>query len=197
MDIIAEYEKRYAPLYKMDILVEYANKYYDMYKLFNYGVFHHACGCVIAQKIQFSTGRKIREALYKLCGFPLTQQNILKYDLTKINGLSEEKIVLLKEMASMEEDLEEYRKLRGFGPWSYNAVGIIVNKKEDINLASDKYIRKNIKLYNDIDNQKNCFCFLETAKNNKTKVCYFLWRLKPQSVYKILNNEILHREDFL
>lgn len=197
MDILIEYEKRYEPLYKMGKLVEYANKYYDMYKLFNYGVFHHACGCVVAQKIKFSVGRKIREELYRLCGFPLTQVNVLNFNLSKIVGLSQEKIILLKEMAKMEENLDGYKTLKGFGPWSYNAVSILINRKDDINLVSDKYIRKNVQLYNGIDNQKNCFCFLETAKNDKTKVCYFLWRIRPTSIYKVINNESLGKEDFL
>lgn len=197
MDIVTEYEKRYAPLYKMDVLIDYANKYYDMYKLVDYGAFHHACGCVIAQKIKFSVGRSIREKLYQLCGFPLTREKVLKRDLSHIDGLSTEKIALLKEMAKMEEDVDNYCKLLGFGTWSYNAVGILINKRDDINLACDKYIQKNVFLYNGIKVQKDCFCFLETAKNNKTKVCYLLWRLKPTSVIKLILGDDLVREDFL
>lgn len=196
MDIVTEYEKRYAPMYKMNVLIDYANKYFDTFKLVNYGAFHHSCGCVIAQKIKFSVGRSIREKLYELCGFPLTRDKVLKCDLTNI-GISDEKITLLKEMAKMEEDVDNYCKLPGFGTWSYNAVCILMNKRDDINLACDKYIQKNIYLYNGIKMQKNCFCFLETAKNEKTKVCYLLWRLKPLSVIKLINNDLLSKEDFL
>lgn len=181
----------------MDVLIDYAHQYKTLYEQPVYNVFHIACGCVIAQKIKFEQGRNIRKALYQLCGFPLTQENIKIHDLTQIKGLSPDKIILLKKMAEMEENVDHYCKLYGFGTWSYNAVGILINKRDDINLSCDKYIQKNIKLYNGMTSAKEYFQFIETAQNNKTITCYFLWRIKPTSIVKLKHKLPLTREDFI
>lgn len=181
----------------MELLINYAHTYELLYKQPSQTAFHNACSCVISQKIRFNQGREIRIALYELCGFPLTQACILACDLTQIKGLTEDKIILLRKMAEIEENVDHYCKLKGFGTWSYNAVGILTNQRNDINLSCDKYIQKNVQLYYGITSQKECFQFIATAKQDQTIVCYFLWRIKPTSIGKIIDNQLLTINDFI
>lgn len=185
----------------MELLVEYAEKYKEYYVQPMYPIFHIACGCVVAQQVSFAIGRNIRKNLYELCGFPLTRENITEKDLTVIKHLTSQRIRLLKEMALLDDTLphilDEYAKLKGFGSWSYDAVSLLIGKN-NINLSSDAYIRKNLVMYTKIKmTQKECHSYIDNIGDDKSNVCYFLWRIKPLSIKKISDNQILIKEDFI
>lgn len=189
----------------MDLLIDSASKYEIYYKQEINPIFHVACNCVSAQRVAFNVGRNIRKSLYELCGFPLTREAIINRDLTRIKNLTNSRIELLKNMASIDDSrsnievLNDYFKLKGFGKWSYGAVSILLNIRNDINLSSDSYIRKNISIYTESKmSEKECHDYINIANDDdKTKVCYLLWRIKPTSVNKIRNIEILTNEDFV
>jgi len=188
----------------MQLLIDSAIKYEDYYKQPINPIFHVACGCICSQQVAFNIGRNIRSSLYKLCGFPLTREAILNNDLSIIKNLTLSRIELIKNMANIDDSrsnieiLDDYYKLKGFGKWTYNAVSILLNINDNINLSSDAYIRKNLSLYINIKmTEKQCFDYISKAENNQTKVCYFLWRIKPTSIQKLNNNEILTKDDFV
>ena len=94
--------------------------------------------------------------------------------------------------------LLDYSKLEGFGKWTFGAVSILMGINDPINLSSDSYIRKNISLYVGLKmTEKECHEYISKAKQNQTKLCYFLWRIKSQSIYKLKQNDILNEEDFI
>lgn len=162
---------------------------------------------ISSQQVAFNVGRNIRSSLYKLCGFPLTREAMINNDLSQIKNLTNSRIELIKNMANMAniddsrlniEILDDYFKLRGFGSWSYKAVSILLDIDDTINLSSDAYIRKNLSLYTGNKmNEKDCFNYISKAENNQTKVCYLLWRIKPTSINKLKNNDVLIKDDFV
>jgi hypothetical protein len=184
----------------MELLVEYSLKYDNYYRQPIYDIFHLACGCVVAQQVSFAIGRNIRKALYDLCGFPLTKENILEHDLTQIKHLTQARITLLHEMAAIDDHsniLDKYYELKGFGPWSYGAVALLLGHK-GINLSSDAYIRKNLGLYTGIKmTQKECYNYINTANGEESAICYFLWRIKCTGIMKLKNHEALTQNDFI
>lgn len=188
----------------MDLLINNTVKYEDYYKQPINPIFHIACGCICSQQVAFNVGRNIRSSLYKLCGFPLTREAILNNDLTQIKNLTSSRIELIKNIANIDdgrsniEILNDYIKLKGFGKWTYNAICILLDISDNINLSSDAYIRKNLSIYTGLKmNEKDCFDYISKAENNQTKICYLLWRIKPTSVIKLKNDEILTKDDFV
>jgi len=188
----------------MDILIKYAIDYEKYYKQPINSIFHTACSCVTSQQVKFNVGRNIRRALYTLYGFPLTRESILNADLAQIKNLTDKRIKLLKEMASIDDNrngidvLNDYSKLEGFGKWSYGAICILMGLSNNINLSSDAYIRKNLSMYSDNNmTERSCFNYILKAEDNQTAVCYLLWRIKPDSIAKIKNAEDLTKEDFV
>ncbi len=188
----------------MDTLISYANTYQHFYKLAISSIFHTACGCVVGQQVAFNVGKNIRKQLYELCGTPLTRDKILNIDLTKIPHLTQARANLIINMANIDHDrapnlvLEDYSKLVGFGKWTHDAVSILLNISDTINLSTDAYICKNLELYlNKSMTKTTCYNYILSANNNQTLVCYFLWRIKKTSIQKVKNNEDLTREDFL
>lgn len=185
----------------MNILEDYAIQYESIYIQPIRPIFHTACSCVLAQQVSFNVGRKIRQELYQLCGFPLEKDKILNTTIS-IKNLTPERLKLLRDLASIDindikETLNEYAKLKGFGQWTYGAVSILMDIDEHVNLYNDAYIRKNIGLYLGYNmTMKECKDYISTT-NHETKVCYLLWRLKPTSIVKIKNNEILTKGDFI
>lgn len=184
----------------MELLLHNALKYDHYYRQPIYDIFHLSCGCVVAQQVSFTVGRGIRKALYDLCGFPLTQENILKYDLTQIKHLTQARITLLQEMAGIEDHpnlLNKYHELKGFGKWSYGAVALLLGHK-GINLSSDAYIRKNLALYTGTKmTQKECYNYIKTSNGEESTICYFLWRIKCTSMTRIKHHEELTKNDFI
>jgi len=188
----------------MELLIDSAIKYENYYKQPINPIFHVACGCVCSQQVAFNVGRNIRSSLYKLCGFPLTREAIINNDLTQIKNLTNARIELIKNMANIDDTrpnidiLNDYIKLKGFGSWSYNAIAILLDISDNINLSSDAYIRKNLSLYTGNKmSEKDCFDYISKAENNQTKVCYLLWRIKPTSINKLKNNDVLIKDDFV
>jgi 3-methyladenine DNA glycosylase/8-oxoguanine DNA glycosylase len=188
----------------MELLIDSAIKYENYYKQPINPIFHVACGCICGQQVAFNIGRNIRSSLYKLCGFPLTRESILSNDLSQIKNLTNSRIELIRNMANVDDNrsnieiLNDYNNLNGFGKWTVNAVSILLNINDNINLSSDAYIRKNLKLYTELKmTEKDCFNYISKAENNQTKVCYLLWRIKPLSINKLKNNDILTKDDFV
>lgn len=188
----------------MENLIEYAKTYKHFYTLDIKNVFHTAVGCVVGQQVAFNIGRNIRKQLYEICGNPLTREAILNADLTQIIALKPSRAKLLIEMAKINDQQEvekvinEYSKLNGFGKWTTDAVSILMQTSNTINLSTDSYIRKNIELYTGTTmTQKRCHEYISFAGINQTDVCYFLWRLKKGSVCKVLNKELLTKDDFI
>jgi len=155
--------------------------------------------------VAFNIGRSIRKQLYELCGNPLTRLPILNVNLTKIRHLTPKRIILLKNMANIDDDrpnnevLADYVKLKGFGKWTHDACSILLNTSNTINLSTDLYIRKNLAIYLNKDKltEKEAYDYILLAIDNQTIVCYFLWRLKPRNIDKVKNNEELNRLDFV
>lgn len=188
----------------MEALIDSAIKYEIYYKQPINPIFHIACGCICSQQVPFNVGRNIRSSLYKLCGFPLTKESVLNNDLSQIKNLTLPRIELINNMALIDDSrsnieiLDDYINLKGFGKWTYGAISILLNISDDINLSSDAYIRKNLSIYTGLKmNEKDCFDYISKAENNQTKICYLLWRIKPTSVKKISNDEILTKDDFV
>lgn len=192
----------------MDTLITYANTYEQLYKQNVQSIFHVASGCVVGQQVSFATGKSIRQELYKLCSDPLTNQLsrklVLETDLTQIKNLTLNRIELLKKMAKINDQQEiaqvllDYSKLKGFGLWTLNAVSILMGINNSVNLSTDAYIRKNISLYVGLKmTEKECHEYISTAGLNQTKVCYLLWRIRPQSIHKLKDKSVLDREDFV
>lgn len=186
------------------MLLQYAEQYELLYKQPKKDILTISVGCVAGQQVSFNIGRNIRKQLFELCGHPIQQELLLETNLTVIKNLTANRIILLKEMAKIDHNqsdiniLEEYKKLNGFGKWTIGAVSILLDLANNINLSSDTYIRKNLALYTDSKmTEKQCYQYLEQFENNKTKVCYFLWRIKPQSIGKVRKGEELTREDFI
>lgn len=188
----------------MDNLITYADKYRDFYSQDVNSIFHIACGCVCGQQVAFGIGRGIRKQLYEMCGSPLTPEAILEVDLTLIKNLTPSRANLLLQMAKIDDSkspkrvLQNYAKLSGFGPWSIGAVSILMGISNTINLSSDAYIRKNLSLYTgEKMTESKCHNYILTADENQTAVCYLLWRIKPQSIYKLNKNKKLTTDDFV
>lgn len=188
----------------MELLINNAIKYEDYYKQPINPIFHIACSCVCSQQVAFNIGRNIRSSLYKLCGFPLTREAIINNDLSTIQNLTFSRIELIKNMADIDDSrpnievLNDYINLKGFGKWSYGAISILLNINDNVNLASDAYIRKNLMIYTGLKmNEKDCFNYILTAENNQNKICYLLWRIKPTSINKLNGNETLTKNDFV
>lgn len=187
----------------MEKLCTYAKTYELLYKQPINNIFHTASSCVMGQQVAFNVGRTLRQDMYKLCGYPLSPHAILNNDLTQIKNLTESRITLLKQMANIDEGddaknvLDKYVKLKGFGNWSYGAVCILMDLNNNINLSSDAYIRKNLSLYFDrVLSVKDCDNYISMV-NNKSQVCYFLWRIKKDSIIKIKKDELLVKDDFI
>lgn len=186
------------------MLSQYAEQYEHLYKQPKKDALTIAVGCVAGQQVTFNVGRNIRRQLFELCGHPIDRNKLINSDLTVIKNLTSSRIRLLKEMAQIDHNktdielLEDYRQLAGFGKWTLGAVSILLDLSNDINLSSDAYIRKNLNLYTDSKmNEKQCYNYLEQFPNQQTKICYFLWRIKPQSIYKIKQELKLNQNDFV
>ena len=182
----------------MEALSDYAIRYKTLYQQPILPIFHVACGCVVGQQVRFSIGRNIRKELYLKYGHPINKDLILQSDIT-IKHLTPARATLIKQMALIDDNrpslevLTDYASLPYFGQWTYGAVCILLNLDPHINLSCDSYIRKNIKLY---ANVADCYHYIAHAKN-QTEICYLLWRIKPSSIMKIKNNELLCKEDFI
>jgi len=188
----------------METLIVYALKYSNLYKQNILGVFHIACGCVCGQQVRFDIGRQIRKQLYEECGNPLTPKAILETDLTLIKNLTPSRAKLLLQMAEIDDQrlaedvIKDYSKLKGFGQWTIDAVSILTNASDSINLSGDAYIRKNLSIYTGITmTEKTCYNYILDAGKHQTAICYLLWRIKPQSVNKMKQNKKLTLEDFV
>lgn len=188
----------------METLIQYAIAYQDLYKQPNYGIFHTACSCICAQRVSFRTGRQIRKSLYELCGHPLTREAILNNDLTVIHALSPGRVILMKALTKIDDQrppnevIIDYAKISGFGNWSIGAVMILMELSNTVNLSSDSYIRKNLSIY--IGNQlteRECNKYIAICGDYQSIVCYFLWRIKSQSINKISMNCELSQDDFI
>jgi 3-methyladenine DNA glycosylase/8-oxoguanine DNA glycosylase len=158
----------------------------------------------MGQQVAFNIGRNIRKQLYEMCGNPIKREAILNADLTKIKNLTIERANLLKEMAKIDDTcevkivLESYSNLKGFGVWSHDAVSILLDISDTINLSTDSYICKNLAIYlNKPITKKSCHDYISIAENYQTIVCYFLWRIKNTSVHKLAKNEELIGDDFI
>jgi 3-methyladenine DNA glycosylase/8-oxoguanine DNA glycosylase len=194
----------------MELLISYSEKYQNLYKQPNQSVFHTVISCICSQQVQFQIGRGIRKELYKKCGFPLTPNKVREIDLSEIKNLTLGRRNLILEVCEIveaydspdndgeKEILDEIFALDGIGEWTKNAVSILLGLSDAINLSNDAYIRKNISLYLSKPVVfKECHNFISLAADDQTKVCYFLWRIKKESVYKINKNLELTKQDFV
>lgn len=186
------------------MLFQYAEQYEYLYRQPKKNILTVAVGCVAGQQVSFNVGRSIRRQLFELCGHPIEQDKLLNSDLSVVKNLTNSRITLLKEMAKIDHErsdreiLADYQQLAGFGKWTTNAVSILLDLSDNVNLSSDAYIRKNLNLYTDSKmNEKQCYQYLEQFPNQQTKICYFLWRIKPQSIYKIKQGLELTKDDFV
>lgn len=185
--------------YEADLLSEYATKYIHLYEMPKKSYFENLVSLITAQEVRFKVGRNIRKKLYTLVN-TITPQTIglLSIDLLQSIGLSKLRAQTLINLAKTNDDT-----INGIGPWTIKGAKLLtynVNSLEcqGIALYEDMWIRKRL---GELLGQKT----LKISKSkeffdglsNPAIVSYFLWRIQPHGIAKILIKQELTLEDFI
>ena len=166
-------------------------------------IFHIAINLVIYLKISFKQGRKIRQELYKkINSFDLSKELLCKLtnqDFARI-GLEDNKISVINKIIDAEDlSINYLEQLKGIGPWTIKSLKIM-NGEKNLFLEEDYWIRKRLKELFNLDKVptiKESKKIVEHINCDKSELTRFLWRIKPNGIVKVKNNEELVREDFL
>lgn len=178
----------------------------EFYKLKEYPIFHQAISLIISQKITFNKGREIRKKLFELTKescFTKDNLGLLSYDQFKNIGLDDDKIKVIMNVIDIdcndEEDfIVKISKTKGIGPWTIKSLKIMFDLDDEF-LFEDLWIRKRVSELFKKDNimsQMECKN-ISDAIENKRIMSLFFWKIKPEGIKKILENEELKREDFV
>jgi 3-methyladenine DNA glycosylase/8-oxoguanine DNA glycosylase len=175
---------------------------------------HNAISCVISMRIKFEKSREIRQKIYNSIGkegkVEITKENFKFKNQTLCEyGLSTEQIRIIREILTFDNKKSENKeqltikdltKIKGIGVWTIKAVKILMNEDLDVSLEQDYYIRKMLSElygYKKVITETEARKILQTWNGNRSQISYFLWRLKFESIEKILENVKLERHDFL
>lgn len=190
------------------------------------GLYHDTISLILSQRIRFKQSRKIRQEIYKkLDGDIITYDNIRNIsDFLKTLGISDNILTLIFSIPNIEnidhEDIntqkelfksyiDEIWKLKGVGIWTINSLRIMYSHlctKEYKNCYhyNDKYINKNISelLNMRLDEDDIKYIFENYFSSHKRRITMFFWRIKKESVSKIIkiaNNQsiTLTADDFV
>ena len=187
---------------KMDPFA-YAKALRPWWEVPKHSFFHHICSLITSQEVRFEQGRKIRQALYKLCGGELTNDIINKLSDAQLlsTGLSPSRCETIRQLAQIDtKDVEAYAKIKGVGPWTIKGAKLLAGLDDHIILYEDKWIRQRVgqiigKKMASESEVRNMF---ETVwKGNESLMSYFLWRIKSSGVTKLMRNQSLERSDFV
>ncbi|CAH6418872.1 DNA-3-methyladenine glycosylase [uncultured virus] len=174
-------------------------------------MFHHLVSMVTSQEIAFAKGRAIRIQLYKMAEAAtghgiLTQQFIASLDVETLKkmGLAEHRCELVKYLATIPskshaDDLNAYAVVRGVGSWTIKGLQIIFNLGPNVILYEDKWIRKRLgeMIGQGEVTEKRAAELFKTWPGQESLMSYFLWRIQPSGIQKLLQNEPLLRADFV
>lgn len=181
-----------------------------------YSLFHHVVSLITSQQIKFAQGRKIRLALYELCRQYLRRQGhsidakalveltpafIQSLSDTELRGtgLTFERCRTIQALANVKEHtLTEYAKVSGVGAWTLKGTMILCNLDPHVILHEDSWIRDRLgEMVDhpvDEDEVKDIF---KLWKGHETLMSYFLWRIKPSGIRRLLARQPLERTDFV
>lgn len=176
-----------------------------------YNIFHQTISLLLSQKISFYQSRKIRQSLFALIApdIAYTKVNISKLTNKQLLniGVSEQKYEIIQQIINIQCDLLNYsewidqlKSIKGIGLWTIKCLKIIFNIDDNIFLSEDLWIRK--RLSELIDSDKS-LTIAESNKisqkfnNYKTLVSKLLWRIKPEGIIAIKNNQQLNGNHFI
>lgn len=167
---------------------------------------HNAISCVISMRIPFKKSREIRQKIYTSIGkegkVEITRDNFKFKDKTLLSyGLSNEQIRIIREILNNDiKTIKDLTKIKGIGIWTVKAIKILMNVDPDISLEQDYYIRNNLTLlygYKKVMTETEARKILQTWRGNRTQISYMLWRLKPEGIMKIFEEQKLDKYDFI
>lgn len=181
----------------------------QFWKINKHTIFHNAISLVISQQVSFKVGRSVRTKLFMLINSSeITHENMSQLnnnDLEKI-GLNQNKVNLIRFILNIKfvNDLDfvnELAKLKGIGVWTIKALQILNLENLNVFLSEDLWIRKRLsELANakqiltikECNNFINIYCMI-----NKSNFSNFLWRVRPEGIVALKNNQTLTRDHFL
>lgn len=175
-------------------------------------VFHHLISLLTSQEVKFSIGRKIRHSLYAIssavgCNGVITPELILSLTDQQLSstGLSPQRCITAKELARFSYEvktIDDYAKINGVGQWTIKGLKILFNLDSRIILYEDKWIRKRLAELHQLPPRtvltpiqaKDLF---KPWEGYETLMSYFLWRIKPTGINRIIQRQPLTRDDFV
>ena len=175
-----------------------ANDTRDYWKFKPRSDFHCIISCIISQRIKIEDSRSILKKLYILLNEnEFTRENIcsLTNDELLDIGITTSKLSTIRDVCKLEDITEKKLiSIKGIGPWTIKAWKLMMNKKGNVILDTDKYILARCK---ELCNETSLTFLNDKDDEDKRNIINFLWRIKPEGIIKIKNQLELTRLDFL
>lgn len=165
---------------------------------------HNAILMIIANRLNNEKSEEVKKKLYSSIGregkVELSKENFKFKDKTLLSyGLSHDQIKLIREVLEMKEiNIKNLTKIKGIGIWTIKALKIITNE-DNVCFEQDYNVRNNLGLlygYDKLVPESEVKKILSSWNGNRTIISYFLWRLKKESIVKILEDQKLSYLDF-
>lgn len=184
--------------------------YYELYRIHaRRDIFENLVSLITSQQVKFEKGRRIRKTLYELVNGVITPTTIKLTSIDELcaTGLTRPRAIAIKRLADVhvqndDELMNEVSRIPGIASWTLKGAQLLTYDPtlvRNIALYEDMWIRKRLGEY-----KKQMFPLsLKASKEmfatfqNPSLVSYFLWRIQPSGIQKILRNELLLRTDFV
>lgn len=182
-------------------------------KVPSYSLYHDTISIIISQQFSFVKSREIRNRMMSLLdGESKFTYNFINFVLSENNlykslGITDRKYQILRSIPDIPDvkysmlELENYisyiSNIKGIGIWTCNALRVI-NRIPGSYISNDLYINKNLEsmlgvkiLKREIEYILNTF-----FPNHTLQFTILFWRIKKESIEKMIRLEPLTEDDF-
>lgn len=174
----------------------------DLWILPEHSAHHTAVDLVMAKGLSFDMYKRLRTNIYNAIGKREYSRDTFKFTDKKLKewGMSNEKITAIRKILEVETvDSGALCRIRECGIHIVKAFKVFYGEHDDTFLNEDYNVRTNLGLLfskNKLMTPQEATKVARNWSGHRSIISYFLHRLKPESVFKILDNEDLQKEDF-
>ena len=183
-----------------NIITPYVLQYtQEFWNLPSRGLYHELISAIISQKISFNQSRMIRSRLYNLINsdtFTFENIQMLSYELMLQSGLDINKINLIKSIT----ENHDIMNTTGIGIWTINTIKIRCYPEyyPDILLVEDLWIRNHLeRIFNTKLTISSAKIYQNQWPGYSTYISKFLWRITKEGIQRLLNGQVLTKQDFI
>jgi hypothetical protein len=177
-----------------------SEKYKKYWKLPQCSSKHRALFIIISKELPYKTSSRILEKIYNTIG----KKEIIKFEISdktlKKWELSNEKINCLKKMLELPEvNSKTLCKIKEFGIYGVKLFKIMQEEDDDVFLKEDYNICKNLGILFEKNRAMTKVEAQQISSNwlgFRSQLSFFLYRLKPEGAYKLLDEKELDEKDF-